>query len=237
MNHKFVKVIVSLLAIFSLTSANALLIRVSQESAAGAGDFDANVLGNIASFDTALSISAFYDYGNPDGASYNGQLNGGPDTVSGMTQIFLHNGSDGVSLVVVHDRANDGSGGNTRTQWVLAGDTATFGVIDDPGEGVGVFDGNTRFVSSKVWFSCCTDGYTIGALDGNWSMIGGFLAAPTGINSLQATSANNANIALDLSTRRVRLDLAPTISVAEPGMLTLALLGLAGLGVRRVLKR
>ena len=40
--------------------ASAATIRVSQESAAGAGDFDANILGFIDPFSTPLTISDFY---------------------------------------------------------------------------------------------------------------------------------------------------------------------------------
>ena len=41
------KVLLAVALTLSMASANAMLIRVSQESAAGAGDFDANVLGFI----------------------------------------------------------------------------------------------------------------------------------------------------------------------------------------------
>ena len=41
-------------------NAQAVEIRVSQESSAGAGDFDANVLGTIDSFSTALTTAQHY---------------------------------------------------------------------------------------------------------------------------------------------------------------------------------
>ena len=77
-------------------AAQSASIRVSQESAAGLGDFDANILGTIDTFDTALSIAGFYQYNVPDGASYNGDLNGGPAPISSVTQGFFVNATDGL---------------------------------------------------------------------------------------------------------------------------------------------
>ena len=104
--------------------AHAGQIRVAQESAAGAGDFDANVLGFVNPFNTPLTHAGFYQYNVPNGASYNGELNGGPFPVSSLTQVFLVNASDGLGLYVVHDNPNDGSGGSTQTRWNLTGDVS-----------------------------------------------------------------------------------------------------------------
>ncbi len=206
-----------------VTDADAIPIRVSQESLARAGDFDGNVLGVITSFDTALSASAFYQYSNPNNASYNGEVNGGPVPVSNLSQLFLINASDGLSLAVVHDSSNDGSDGSTETRWNLSGDIAAQVVADDPGEPVNVSMGGTQFDSSKNWIACCTDGYALGSLDGNWTMFGQFLMTPTGITSWQATSADGGNIALTLTPgRRVRLD---TVAAPIPEPSTILLLG------------
>lgn len=215
-----------------VTDAEAISIRVSQESAAGAGDFDANVLGNITSFDTGLTTAGFYQYNVPNGASYNGELNGGPLPLSSVTQLFLINASDGLSLAVVHDNPNDGSGGFTQTRWNLTGDTAAQVLADDPGEPVTVSMGGTQFDSTKNWVGCCTDGYALGSLDGNWAMFGQFLTTPTGITSWQATTASGGNIPLTLATgRRVRLD--TTAPLPEPGTMLLFGSGLAGFGLWR----
>jgi hypothetical protein len=200
-------------------SSEAVQIRVSQESSAGAGDFDANILGFIDSFFTGLSTAEFYQYGTPNGASYNGELNGGPLPVSSLSQVFFVDASDGLSLVVVHDNPNDGSGGSTRTQWDLSGDPdGAFVVVDDPGEGV-LVNGPTQFVSSKTWFDCCTDGYAIGSLDGVWAMFGQFLASPTGIDQWAAVSSDGGSISLELDVgRRVRFDTIQLVSVdIKPG--------------------
>jgi hypothetical protein len=202
-----------------ITSANAQQIRVSQESAAGAGDFDDNVLGFINPFDSALTTAEFYQYGVPNGASYNGELNGGPDPISSKSQIFLVSASDGLSLVVVHDNPNDGSGGSTQTRWNLSGDTAAQVLADDPGEPVAVSAGGTQFDSTKNWLACCTDGYAIGYLEGYWEMLGQFVNLPSGITNWDVVSSDFSNISLVLDPgRRVRLDTIVEVSFdIKPG--------------------
>ncbi|MHC4952574.1 MAG: PEP-CTERM sorting domain-containing protein [Planctomycetota bacterium] len=202
--------------------ADAAPIRVSQESAAGAGDFDANILGTVDVFNTALTTAAFYQYGNPFGSSYNGDVNGGPSGADGLTQLFLVQASDGLSLVIVHDDPVDGSGGTANTRFDLVGDTATITVKDD-GE-PGYVDTGTQFSATHNWIACCTDGYAITSLDGNWTMFGQFTSGPTGITQWQVSNSGGADVALVLQAgRRVRLDLAS--SVPEPSVY--ALLGAA----------
>lgn len=222
--------VTSILALLLVSaSANAAMIRVSQESSAGAGDFDANVLGSIAAYNTAMTVAGFYQYNIPNAASYNGELNGGPMPVNGLSQSFFVNGSDGLALVMVHDSANDGSGGSTRTQWNLTGDTATQVLADDPGEPVSVSAGGTQFNSTKNWIACCTDGYALGYLDSSWALFGQFLATPTGITSWAAVSSDASLTSLVLSPgRRVRFDRVP-----EPSVIALFGLGLIGLGFAR----
>ena len=216
------------LALGFSVNAHAGSIRVSQESSAGAGDFDANVLGTIDPFVTALTTANYYQYGNPDAASYNGQLNGGPNAVSSQSLAFFVDAGDGLSLVVVHDNPNDGSGGNTQTRWNLSGDTAAVVVEDDPGEPTTVSGGGTQFDSSKNWLACCTDGYAIGSLDGMWELFGQFLTSPNGINSWAVIDSDGSSTSLVLDAgRRVRFDLVADVPVPAP----LALLGLGLIGL------
>lgn len=212
------------------TDAQATPFRISQESGAGLGDFDANVLGFFDAFPTGLTAAGFYQYNTPNGASYNGELNGGPNPVSSLSQIFLVDAADGLSLFVVHDNPNDGSGGSTRTRWNLTGDTAAQVQADDPGEPVVVSMGGMQFDSTKNWVACCTDGYAIGSLDGDWTLFGQFLTTPTGITNWAVVSSDFSTTSLVLSPgRRVRLD---RMSVPEPGTLALMTLGLIGITYR-----
>jgi hypothetical protein len=211
--------------------ARASLIQVAQESSANAGDFDANVLGSIDPFNTGMTAAGLYQYGSPNASSYNGELNGGPDPVSSLSQVFMVEASDGLTLVVVHDRPNDGSGGSTVTRWNLTGDTAAQVVADDPGEPLTVSMGGTQFDSTKNWIACCTDGYAIGFLEADWTLLGQFLTVPTGITNWAVVSADLSSVPLTLSPgRRVRLQQIP-----EPATLGLLLFGLAGVawGARR----
>lgn len=205
--------------------ARATLVKISQESSAGLGDFDANVLGYLNPFSTALTTSAFYQLGSPTTASYDGDLNGGPLAISNTTQLFMLSASDGLSMVVVHDKDGDGSSGTAKETWTLAGDTASILVADD---GTEITGGPSVFTTNFSWVSCCTDGFAIGSLDNDWTMIGGFDAF-SGITSWQAVSSGDGPIALTLTSgRRVRLQTIP-----EPGTLGLFLVGLAWFARRR----
>lgn len=221
-------------------TAQSATIRVSQESAAGSGDFDANVLGFIDSFSTGLSIANFYQYNTPNGASYNGELNGGPDPVSSLTQSFFVEAADGLHYVVVHDNPNDGSGGSTRMTTVLAGGaggSTNFSVEDDPGEGTTLSDvaGDRIFATTHNWIACCTDGYAIGDLGSSFLMFAAFDMLPTGIDGWQATGNSLANIGLALndSLGRVRFDLAPIPVPAAVWLFATALGFLGFFGKRR----
>ncbi|NIP24717.1 MAG: hypothetical protein GWN67_29290 [Phycisphaerae bacterium] len=181
-------------------------VRVSQESAPGAGDFDNNILGYVDPYVDVNTTAQYYQYGTPYGASFNGPE---PPLTSGRSHLFLVRASDGLSLFVVHDKPDDGSGGSSRMHWEIFGDTVALLQNDDPGEGVTISGGGTVIDSRHGWSTCCTDGFAVGSLDGMWTAIGDFNIPPasTSMNEWHVYSSDNSSIELAFEmNRRVRLD-------------------------------
>ncbi len=203
--------------VFALPSATrAALIEVSQESSAGAGDFDANVLGTIQTFNTPDTTLDFYAYGA------NSSFNGPVSLTDNTAHLFLVDGSDGLSLFLVLDNVNDGSGGNAVSQITLTNDTASVLGSDDAGEASG---GPTVFNGNHNWIDCCTDGYLVGTLEGNWEAFVQF-SSFSGLSNFTAvsdTGANDINLALE-SGREVRLRVVPV-----PPAILMAGFGVLGL--------
>ena len=199
--------------------AQALQIRVAQESAAGAGDFDTNILGFIDSFSTTGTLADFYAYDT-------NALFGGPSnlTAPNTTNTFFVQGSDGLGFFLVHDRPNNprSTKGAADMRFELTGgDTASFLVQDDTVDLNDVFDtfaGGTIFTTHNVWDPCCTDGGVIGSIDGsNWEFFAEFTNTPTNITDFLTYSNGSSNIALSLDTgRRVRYDIVPTPAAVLP---------------------
>lgn len=222
--------------------AQSAIIRVSQEATAGAGDF--NILGSISTFDGAgLSSVEYYQYGTPQGASYNGEEHGGPAPVSDTTINFFAITDDGLTFYNVHDEPGDGDGGSVRMSWSLAGgDTAAYMVGDDGGEGlnpaIGVQD--TSFTTFHRWVSCCTDGFGLGTIDGaGWELFGEFDTNDTDnggpILAWTALSADGGIINLDLALdRRVRFDVGAVPVPAAIWLFGTALVGFIGFSRRRM---
>lgn len=223
-------------------SAHSVTIRVSQETSAGAGDFDANILGQITTYATTETSAAFYNYG---ASSYNGQVNGGPNAIPDTTINFFVITSDGLTFYNVHDHRNDGDGGQADMSWSLAGgDTAAFMVSDENNEGLNPLMNiqDTSFTTNHAWLDCCTDGFGLGTLDGGgWTLYGEFDFLDTldprsgdGILAWNALSADGGVIPLALELdRRVRFDLTAIPVPAAVWLFGTALIGLVGLSKRR----
>jgi len=203
-------------------------IRVSQESAPGAGDFDAHVLGYLDPFprpsDTAAVVYQYH------GAEYHGSP---PDAVEDVSQLFVVQTSEGLTLFALHDIPDDDDGGRAQMRFTLAGDPdgAARMVEDDPVDATtlpGNTFGPTSFDVHHFWSAAHTDGVVIGTLDGTaWSMLISFTdldATPgnemDGLLRWQAVSAAGTTVPLTLAVdRRVRLDIVADNcpAVANPG--------------------
>lgn len=88
-----------------------------------------------------------------------------------VSELFLWDGPNGVSLIVIHDKHNDGSGGvvsfritglpTERGKWVVMDD---FEATHD-------FDSETDTAPDWKWYPCCSDGGVFrGGLDGPFEL-------------------------------------------------------------------
>lgn len=204
-------------------TASAQLIRVAQESSAGAGDFNDNVLGYITAFSTTGTAADYYQYASQ---RYNQTT---PAAVVDVSQIFIVNASDGLAFFMVHD-APGGGGGTAKTLIQIFNDNVLRVVSDDPGEVSPNF--GAIFMGDHEWENNRTDGMALSALNNNWAVVVQF-DAYTGLKSWQATSADGDPVDLNFDLgRRVQLRLARDTTLPVPEPATIALisgLGLAGL--------
>lgn len=189
------------------TSQRILMIRVSQESSPGAGDFDSNILGFIKALNSNGSAADFFMYGKA-GPNYG---NSEPALNNNTCHVFFVNASDGLALVVVNNKPNDvehSTSGSAATRFDLSGGTASVLMSDDAGETR--TDDGTTFISQQDWSSDNTDGEVIGTLPVGFTLLGQFTAAPSGIDAWVVISADGSRIPLSLTPgQRVRLDVAP----------------------------
>lgn len=207
---------------YLISYSHAAVFYVAQESSAGAGDFDSNILGQIESFTASpasLTVAEFYDWyddagGGATGGSYNGHKHGGPDPLSNLSQLFLVDTSEGLSLFVVHDLQWDGSGGDADMQVDLTGGAADFLFYDDTHtedpDDTYTTVGGTLFSTTNDWGAGYTDGFVIGTIENNWTMFCQFTTGPTNIDGWQAVSSDSSTISFALEEgRRVRLSPIP----------------------------
>ncbi|MCA9291813.1 MAG: hypothetical protein KDA25_11845 [Phycisphaerales bacterium] len=200
-------------------------IRVSQESAPGAGDFADQVLGFVTAYPSfGTTATEFYGYNIPEGDSWNGPL---LTPVADRSHLVFAETLEGLTLFVVHDRAipNDPDGGDAemRFEFINDADGGEILVRDDPGspDTYTGEPGELVFMSHHDWSPCCTDGLALTGLDCEGSLEVAFTdvhpSSPTigGLTEWVAYSADGTQIALDLvEDRRVRFDVVPPPSCA-----------------------
>jgi len=108
--------------------------RLSQESAPGAGDFGRNILGEVPLWSAVgTSAAAFYGYGVPESASWNGAA---LSLEADRSHLFGAVTADEVTLFIVHDRAEpdnpDGGSAEMKIEALDDASQAAFLVQDDP---------------------------------------------------------------------------------------------------------
>ena len=195
------------------------MIEISQESAPQAGDFKDHVLGFLTAYPTTSSAAVFYAHDVPEGDSWNGQS---LTPMADRSHLLVADTTDGVSLVIVHDRAipDDPDGGRAEMIFRLENDPdgAVRTVEDDPGAGeagpYGGDPGDSLFTATQEWSRCCTDGLVLSGLDGPWVMFVEFAdtddnagtPAIQGMDEWVAYSADGTQIPLALEVgRRLRI--------------------------------
>ena len=195
-------------------SQRMLMIRVSQESSPGAGDFDRNILGFVKALQSDGNAASFYRY-YLRGVNYG---NDDPQLTSNTSHVFFVNAADGLALFFVNNTtgSTEGDGGTAATRWDLSGGTAAVLLQDDEGE-VTTSHGGTVFTTFFSWAQSNTDGMVVGALPVGCTLLGQFTAPPSGLEGgWEVISEDGAIIRVELEVgRRVRLDVALHVNVRQ----------------------
>ncbi|MBT9559011.1 MAG: thrombospondin type 3 repeat-containing protein [Myxococcales bacterium] len=143
------------------------------------GKYGTQVL-NLEPYPGTKGVTSFYQYGTPNGSS----ANTGFEKSSTAIFIVYRDPTNGkFYLVVVLDRANDGSGGKL-TLKIEGAVGAGIVLADDPGEfpstAINPATGNGSI--TWTWSACCTDGVIIGPLPNACITLTG--SAPTNMNAM-----------------------------------------------------
>lgn len=155
------------------TSADEWVIRVSQESYPGAGDWDNYVIGFVKPFETVLTSAEFYGH---DGSSYGGSYIT-LDVKRDRTHVlFALCGEERMTAIFIHDAPGDSDGGIAEMMFEYLGDEdgGAWGFRDEqggagPGGNPDEYSGDTGdfvFTSAQSWGRCCTDGLGLCDIDG-----------------------------------------------------------------------
>lgn len=191
--------------------------RVSQESAPGAGDFDANVLGFVTPVNIPGLMGDYYRSNQSFAATT-------PATFADASHVFVVQAADGTFLVVVHDKVGNGTSGYAEMRIDLSGYTnwvaPIFWVLDDvvDDHAQSGYVGPVSYATGNTWSGCCTDGFAIGAISGRFTSVLRFTNVPefntanpnvylVGLTQWLALSGDGSRIPLALvKDRRVRID-------------------------------
>ena len=174
----------------------------------------------------------------PQGDSWNG-----PNLVpqADRSHLLLSRGPEGASVFIVHDRAvpDDPDGGEAEVIFELIGDPdgAVRAVEDDPesteqGTAYVGEPGDSLFMSSQAWSTCCTDGVAYAQIDIGATGYLSFSDVNTtnqtivGLTEWVAYSAGGEEVPLALEEdRRVRIVFVPIGcpgDVNDDGLINLA---------------
>ncbi|MFG0291735.1 MAG: hypothetical protein ACF8MJ_01125 [Phycisphaerales bacterium JB050] len=221
-----------------VTSACGGAFEISQESAPGAGDFDDNIMGYTLPYETNGTAAEFYAYNVPQGDSWNG-----PNLVpeADRSHLLLSRGPEGVGVFIVHDRAvpDDPDGGEAEVVFELVDDPdgAMRAVEDDPENNEGGIayvgePGDSLFMSSHGWNTCCSDGVAYTEIDIgstgylSFSDVNNTNDTIVGLSEWYVYSAGGDEFPLVLEEdRRVRIVFIPTGcpgDVNDDGLINLA---------------
>ncbi|WP_225335385.1 PKD domain-containing protein [Halomicrobium urmianum] len=124
--------------------------------------------------DGSDTVEDFYDYRSGTGTKFASYGTTGIQQ-SQTSQLLVYDGSEGLSLVIIHDKLNDGDGGGTTTfdvyglpsdgEWAVRDDYYGNDTDDD-----WVFEGSEAHIDWK-WAPNRTDGGAYRGLDGNYDEI------------------------------------------------------------------
>jgi hypothetical protein len=132
----------------------------SQVSAQNYSITNGAVVQPVAPLTEAESAAAYYTYNTPFASS--GDPDFGTQSSKGFFWLYENSLTGDISLGIIFDKPNDGSGGAVDMSFAGVPATGFVEVSDDPGDAFTVTSGNWG------WSPCCTDGGVIGGLEGLW---------------------------------------------------------------------
>ena len=167
----------------TLSSLSTPQITLSVETAAQSGEFDV-LSTDVTPFLSGSDIETVYAWSDADPYYH------GPDPALTLdrSHLFLSVGVKGHSLVTVHDIVGTNGDGRAEMRMSFTGLTPNFTAKDDPTSDAYLGDGTATLRTRHIWDSPNTDGWAIGALEGNWTADTIFFDGFSGANIQGLTS-------------------------------------------------